>query len=219
MGDDNNSTVVLEQMTAHKKAWDQHALLANILSREFHLIEQIGGRWPSWIIDVKQERDVHDCLKKINSHIAKLGWMARLSVDDPWLVTILPMPDRQFPPIKMHLFLWSMTALTATLAGSLWIENTSPAGGWFGYGTFIDSFIGFTLPILATLFLASVIQVKAAAKQGLRIGHIAPIPDISIAFWSVGLFSPSSLIWPFGLLLISLPLILISAPTRQGTIS
>jgi len=203
MDDDNNSTVDLEQMTAHKKVWDQHALLGNIISREYYLIEQIGGRWPSWIIDVKQDRDVHDSLKKINSHIAKLGWMARLSVDDPWLVTILPMPDRQFPPIKVYLFLWSMTALTATLAGSLWIENTSPEGGWFGYGHFIDSFIGFTLPILATLFLASVIQVKSAAKQGLRVGHIAPIPDISIAFWSVGLFSPSTLIWPFGLLLIS----------------
>ena len=203
MDDDNNSTVDLEQMAAHKKAWDQHALLANILSREFHLLEQIGGRWPSWIIDVKQDRNVHDSLKKINSHIAKLGWMARLSVDNPWLVTILPMPDRQFPSIRIHLFLWSMTALTATLAGSLWIENTSPDGGWFGYGHFADSFLGFTLPILATLFLASVIQVKAAAKQGLRVGYIAPIPDISIAFWSVGLFSPSTLIWPFGLLLIS----------------
>lgn len=203
MDDDSNSTVDLEQMTAHKKAWDQHALLGNILSREYYLIEQIGGRWPSWIIDVKQDGDVHDSLKKINSHIAKLGWMARLSNDDPWLVTILPMPDRQFPTIKVHLFLWSMTALTATLAGSLWIENTLPEGGWFGYGLFLDSFIGFTLPILATLFLASVIQVKAAARQGLRLGHIAPIPDISIAFWSVGLFSPSTLIWPFGLLLIS----------------
>ena len=203
MGDDSNSKVDLEQMTAHKKAWDQHALLANILSREYYLIEQIGGRWPSWIIDVKQDRDVHDSLKKVNSHIAKLGWMARLSVDNPWLVTILPMPDRQFPTIKVHLFLWSMTALTATLAGSLWIENTLPEGGWFGYGLFLDSFIGFTLPILATLFLASVIQVKAAARQGLRVGYIAPIPDISIAFWSVGLFSPSTLIWPFGLLLIS----------------
>ena len=203
MDDDNNSTVDLEQMTAHKKAWDQHALLANILSREYYLLEQIGGRWPSWIIDVKEDRDVHDSLKKINSHIAKLGWMARLSNDDPWLVTILPMPDRQFPTIKVYFFLWSMTALTATLAGSLWIENTLPEGGWFGYGLFLDSFIGFTLPILATLFLASLIQVKAAAKQGLRVGHIAPIPDISIAFWSVGLFSPSTLIWPFGLLLIS----------------
>ncbi|NCG42288.1 MAG: hypothetical protein GWO84_01955 [Euryarchaeota archaeon] len=203
MDDDSNSTVDLEQMTAHKKAWDQHALLGNILSREYYLIEQIGGRWPSWIIDVKQDGDVHDSLKKINSHIAKLGWMARLSNDDPWLVTILPMPDRQFPTIKVHLFLWSMTALTATLAGSLWIENTLPEGGWFGYGLFLDSFIGFTLPILATLFLASVIQVKADARQGLRLGHIAPIPDISIAFWSVGLFSPSTLIWPFGLLLIS----------------
>ena len=203
MSDDNDSTVDLKQMNAHKKAWDQHALLANILSREYYLIEKIGGRWPSWVIDVKQDGDVHQSLKKVNHHLDKLGWMVRLTEDEPWLVTLLPIPDRQFPPITMHIFLWSMTALTATLAGSLWIENSSPAGGWFGHGLFIDSFIGFTLPVLATLFIASLIQVKAAAKQGLRVGHIAPIPDISIAFWSVGLFSPSSLIWPFGLLLIS----------------
>jgi len=203
MNDDDDSTVDLEQMDAHKKSWDQYALLANILEREYYLIEQVGGRWPSWIIDVKQDRDVHESLKKVNHHLDKLGWMVRLTEDEPWLVTILPVPDRQFPPRTMHYFLWAMTALTATLAGSIWIENSSPSEGWFGHGLFIDSFIGFTLPVLATLFIASVIQVKAAAKQGLRVGHIAPIPDISIAFWSVGLFSPSSLIWPFGLLLIS----------------
>ncbi len=203
MSDDNDSTVDPEQMNAHKKAWDQYALLANILGREYYLIEQVGGRWPSWVIDVKQDGDVHESLKKVNHHLDKLGWMVRLTEDEPWLATILPIPDRQFPPITMHIFLWSMTALTATLAGSLWIEHSSPSEGWFGHGLFIDSFIGFTLPILATLFIASLIQVKVAAKQGLRIGHIAPIPDISIAFWSVGLFSPSSLIWPFGLLLIS----------------
>ena len=203
MSDDNDSTIDLEQMNAHKKAWDQYALLANILGREYYLIEQVGGRWPSWIIDVKEDGDVHESLKKTNHHLDKLGWMVRLTEDEPWLATVLPVPDRQFPPNTMHYFLWSMTALTATLAGSIWIENSSPPEGWFGHGLFIDSFIGFTLPILATLFIASLIQVKAAAKQGLRVGHIAPIPDISIAFWSVGLFSPSSLIWPFGLLLIS----------------
>lgn len=203
MGDDNDLEVDLEQLSAHKKAWDQHALLANILGREYYLIEKVGGRWPSWIIDVKQDGDVHHSLKKVNRHLDKLGWMVRLTEDEPWLTTILPIPDRQFPPIKLHLFLWSMTALTVTLAGSLWIENSSPSASWFGHGLFIDSFVGFALPILATLFFASLIQVRLAAKQGIRVGHIAPIPDISIAFWSVGLFSPSSLIWPFGLLLIS----------------
>ena len=203
MGDDNVSDVDLEQLPAHKKAWDQHALLANILAREYHIVEQLGGRWPSWIIDIKQDGDVHHSLKRVNHHLDKLGWMAKLTEDEPWLVTILPIPDRQFPPIKLHLFLWSMTALTVTLAGSLWIETSSPPESWFGHGLFIDSFVGFTLPILATLFFASLIQVRLAAKQGIRVGHIAPIPDISIAFWSVGLFSPTSLIWPFGLLLIS----------------
>ena len=58
MNDDDDSTVDLEQMDAHKKSWDQYALLANILEREYYLIEQVGGRWPSWIIDVKQDRDV-----------------------------------------------------------------------------------------------------------------------------------------------------------------
>lgn len=203
MSEDDDSIAAPEALDSHKIAWDQQMLLAKILGRDFYLIEKLGGRWPSWRIDAKEDEDIHQSLVKTNIHLKKLGWMARLSKDDPWMITILPRPYRQFPNGKLYLFLWLITALTTTLAASLWIEGSSPQQGWFGHGLFVDAFIGFTLPILGVLLIGSIIQVKVAARQGLRLGHIVPIPDISIAFWSLGLFSPSTLLWPFGLLLIS----------------
>ena len=56
------------------------------------------------------------------------------------------------------------------------------------------------------VLIASLAQRYYAAKHDIRLGHLSPIPDPSIALFSIGILPKSMLIWPFGVLLIpSLP--------------
>ena len=37
----------------------------------------LGGIWPSWVIEPLEERDVSDSLEELNLHLKKLDWMAK----------------------------------------------------------------------------------------------------------------------------------------------
>ena len=91
---------------------------------------------------------------------------------------------------------------TLTLAGAYWTNGATPDGGWFTESSALDALLGYTLPILASIFIASHIQRHIAGRYGLRVGHIVPVPEPSIALWSLGALPKSMLIWPFGLFLI-----------------
>jgi hypothetical protein len=82
------------------------------------------------------------------------------------------------------------------------MEGSRPSGGWFHNSSFLDAVLGYTLPVLGSLFIASHIQKRIAFNFNHRVGHITPIPEPTISLWSLGLLSQSSLVWPFGLFLI-----------------
>jgi len=197
----------IEQLIAQKKSWNQKQLLKSILKRYFHLYGEIGGsRWPIWKADVKEDQDIHESLEDANQYLQKLGWMVKLDFGEPWILQILPLPERQFPSRKSLLTMWSLTAISLTLAGMYWMEGAIPDGGWFHQSLFIDAIIGYVIPVVSIMLLASFIQKKWAEMHGIRVGHIFPLPDPTIALFSLGLLSKSYLFWPFGLLLIpSLP--------------
>lgn len=207
MGDAEPDATSVEPMEAHKEVWSQQDLLKTILERHFLVHGSIGGTvLPAWNVSVKAEEDAHEQLLRLNKHLAKLGWMGKLLVDEPWVVQILPVPERQFPMKSFQWIMWSISALTLTLAGAYWTGGATPEGGWFTESSFLDSVIGYTLPVLGCLFIASHIQRAVAARFGLRVGHIVPVPEPSISLWSLGALPKSMLIWPFGLFLIpSLP--------------
>ena len=115
-----------------KKPWDQKQLLESVLKRYFHLYGEIGGsRWPIWKADSKDDEDIHESVESANNYLQKLGWMIKLEFGEPWILQVLPLPERQFPSKKSLYAMWSLTAISLTLAGMYWIEGSIPDGGWF----------------------------------------------------------------------------------------
>ena len=199
LGDDSPQ----ESMPAHRSEWKQHDLLASILGRFFYISTNMsGGVLPAWVVSPKNDKEIDDCLDEANAHLQKLGWAAKLSQGEEWIVQLFPLPERQFPSMNLTLVMWAFSALTLTLAGAYWMDGSRPSGGWFSDSTFTDSVLGYTLPVLGSLFVASHIQKRIASHFNHRVGHITPIPEPTISLWSLGLLSQASLVWPFGLFLI-----------------
>ena len=193
----------LESMPSHRLEWKQHDLLSTVLRRYFHVASNMsGGVLPTWIVSPKNDKEIDDCLDDANAYLKKLGWAAKLSHGDDWVVQLFPIPERQFPSFNLTFLLWTFSALTLTLAGAYWMEGSRPSGGWFHNSSFLDAVLGYTLPVLGSLFIASHIQKRIALRFNHRVGHITPIPEPTISLWSLGLLSQSSLVWPFGLFLI-----------------
>ena len=192
-----------ESMPLHREDWKQHDLLATILRRYFYVASHMsGGFLPTWVVSPKEGKDVNESLAEANRYFQKLGWAAKISRTDEWIIQMIPLPERPFPSSKLTLMMWSVSALTLTLAGAYWMEGSRPTGGWFFESSFLDVLIGYTLPVLVCIFIASLIQKRTASHFNHRVGHITPIPEPTIALWSLGLFSQTALIWPFGLFLI-----------------
>jgi len=199
MSEDSSATPT--GLPHHKNAWTQHELLGSTLQSYFTVLRKNGGRWPSWFV-APREDDVHGDLMALNAHLDRLGWMAKLTKDEDWVVTVFPAPERQFPRVNTIVLFWVLSFLTLTLAGDLWMAGARPAEGWFHSSSFVDALIGYTLPVILVIFVASTIQRRIAARFGVRSGHILPVPDFTIALYALGLFPSSWLVWPFGILLL-----------------
>jgi len=202
-GDSVEANSSLESMPTHRSEWKQHDLLFTILNRYFYVASDMsGGVLPTWVVSPKNDKKIDDCLDEANAYLKKLGWAAKLSQGEEWVVQLFPLPERQFPSSNLTLWMWAFSALTLTLAGAYWMEGSRPSGGWFSNSTLLDAVIGYTLPVLGSLFIASHVQKRIALHFNHRVGHITPIPEPTISLWSLGLLSQASLIWPFGLFLI-----------------
>lgn len=184
------------------KAWSQHDLLASILSQHLNVHGADGGRWPSWVVS-SSSQSIHDDVVALNRHLERLGWMGKLTRhEEGWKFTAFPRPERQFPRINTMLVFWGLSLLTLTLAGNHWMSPNRPENGWLHPSSLVDGLLGYALPVLVVLGLASAIQRKVTARYGVRSGHILPVPDFTIALYALGLFPSSWLFWPFGVLLI-----------------
>ena len=139
---------------------------------------------------------------ELNAYLERLGWMARLRRGDVIQLTTLPLPHRQFPGSRIHLYMWTASIITLLLSAVRWMDSGRPEGGWFTDSVYLDGLVGFALPILGTLLLASFVQTRVSAKFGVRSGHILPIPDPSVLLWLFSGLSTSYFIWPFGIFFI-----------------
>ena len=201
-GTDSMSIQDTESGLPHqKKTWSQHDLLASVLSSYVDIVHEKGGRWPSWGVSSRTE-NIHADLKQVNAHLDRLGWMAKLTKDEAWVMTVFPIPERQFPRVNSLVAFWILSFFTLTLAGNVWMSSVRPDGGWFHSSTFLDAVLGYALPVMVLLFCASFVQRKVAQRYGVRAGHLIPVPDLTIALYAMGLFPSSWLFWPFGILLI-----------------
>jgi len=177
-----------EPIPVHSEIWNQRKLIERILSRHVYVLSDVGGFWPSFIVQEKEDNDIHDAVANINQHIAKLDWAARLHPDDPWLIEVLPAPTRQFPSYSVPIVMWILALLTTLYAGEKWISNGRPEGGWFFNHHTLDALVGYSIPILGAIIIASFVQRNIAAKHGVHMPHLFP------------LFGPAVLWWPFGLI-------------------
>ena len=172
--EDGNQAIPL---SVHKDAWSQKDLLEGIVGRYLTVRSHVGGLWPTWEVD---SDELDEKFEALNQYLERLGWMARLFRGDVNKLTALPLPHRQFPGSRIHVYMWTASLITLILSAVRWMDQGRPDGGWFSESIYLDALIGFALPILSTLFLASFIQTRIAANYGMRSGHILPIPDPSV---------------------------------------
>ena len=86
-----------ESIPVHDKSWNQRELFESILSRYCVVLEDLGGRSPTFLVAEKKDQDIHEVLDDINQHLKKLGFSARLFPDDPWILQLIPDPRYQWP--------------------------------------------------------------------------------------------------------------------------
>ncbi len=204
---------------AHKDSWSARELMVKILSRHCHVLEDIGGRVPTYLVTEKQDQNMHDSLVEINQHLSKLGFSARLYPDDPWIVQLIPDPTRQWPSPRFVASMWILSMLTTLLAGEMWMDGVRPDDGWFVSNLTLDAFFGYTLPLFSALIIASFVQKKVAAQKGVHLPHLFPIPGPAMIWWPFGILGFASLprsdarLWPdrssLGVTALSAPLVMI----------
>ncbi len=208
-----------ELIHAHKDSWSLRELMHKILSRHCHILEDIGGRVPTYLVSEKQDESMHDALIDINQHLSKLGYSARLYPDDPWILQLIPDPTRQWPSPRFVASMWILSLLTTLLAGEMWMDGVRPEDGWFVSNITLDAFIGYTLPLFSALIIASFVQKKIAAQKGVHLPHLFPIPGPAMVWWPFGILGFASLprsdarLWPdrssLGVTALSAPLVMI----------
>ena len=208
-----------ELIHAHKDSWSRRELMHKILSRHCHVLEDIGGRVPTYLVSEKQDENMHEALIDINQHLSKLGYSARLYPDDPWILQLIPDPTRQWPSPRFVASMWILSLLTTLLAGEMWMDGVRPENGWFVSNITLDAFIGYTLPLFSALIIASFVQKKIAAQKGVHLPHLFPIPGPAMVWWPFGILGFASLprsdarLWPdrssLGVSALSAPLVMI----------
>ena len=208
-----------ELIHAHKDSWSTRELMGKILSRNCHVLEDIGGRVPTYLVAEKQDENMHDALVEINKHLSKLGFSARLYPDDPWILQLIPDPTRQWPSPRFVASMWILSMLTTLLAGEMWMDGARPKDGWFVSNVTLDAFLGYTLPLFSALIVASFVQKKIAAQKGVHLPHLFPIPGPAMIWWPFGILGFASLprsdarLWPdrssLGVTALSAPLVMI----------
>ena len=186
-------------LPVHKKAWDQKDLLEGIVQRYLTVRSHVGGLWPTWEVESDQ---LDEQFNELNTYLERLGWMVRLRRGDTTLLTALPLPHRQFPGSRIHLYMWTASLITLLFSAVRWMDTGRPEEGWFASSIYLDAVLGFAFPILFTLFIASMVQTRISARFGVRSGHILPIPDPSVLLWLFSGLSTSYFIWPFGIFFI-----------------
>jgi len=204
---------------AHKDSWSTRELMSRILSRHCRVLEDIGGRVPTYLVAEKQSENMHDALVEINKHLSKLGFSARLYPDEPWILQLIPDPTRQWPSPRFVASMWILSMLTTLLAGEMWMDGARPKDGWFVSNVTLDAFLGYTLPLFSALIVASFVQKKIAAQKGVHLPHLFPIPGPAMIWWPFGILGFASLprsdarLWPdrssLGVTALSAPLVMI----------
>ena len=208
-----------EKIPVHAKSWNQRELFTSILSRYCVILEDLGGRSPTFLVGEKKDQDIHEVLQDINTHIKKLGFNARLFPDEPWILQLIPDPRHQWPSPRFVITMWLFSLITTIYAAEKWMNSGRPIDGWFVSNASLDALIGYTIPLFVSLIIASFVQNRVARKHGVNLPHIFPIPGPAMLWWPFGILGFASLprsdarLWPdrsaMGNTALSAPLVMV----------
>ena len=176
--------------------------------------------WPAFGPRKTEGDDIHQQLDKINRHLSRLDWAVGLHPDEPWMMHVFPLPIRQFPSRSVPVVMWFFALLSTLYAAETWMSSGRPDGGWFHPNIVVDGFLGYALPVLGVILVASFVHKSIASYYGIRVPHLLPIFAFPATWWPFGLLGVVSIprmdarFWPnraaLGWSAISVPLIMIS---------
>lgn len=225
MTDNVADSKAIEPLKVHQKAWTQKQLLENIVSRHFDVLEDIGELWPAWIVRARiqeeEHENPHDALELLNDHLKELDWMARLTRDEPWKVTIFPTPPSLFALQDVHrIFFWVAAFFSTWIMGVAWLLPLHADSTWTDPSILRAGLLSYALPMMACLALADFAHRYVARRMQIRVGGLLPLAlPLPYPGWPFGLFAiPShprmeSIPWPdrrkLGWVSITAPIVLL----------
>ena len=225
MSEEEVDVKAIKPLKVHEKAWTQKQLLQRIVARHFDVLEDIGELWPAWLVRARiqdeEHENPHDALEILNEHLAELDWMARLTRDEPWKVTIFPSPPSLFALQDVHrLFFWIAALLSTWIMGVVWLLPLHAGTEWTDPAILRAGLLSYALPMMACLGLADLAHRYVAKRMQVRVGGLLPLAlPLPYPGWPFGLFAiPShprmeSIPWPdrrkLGWVSLAAPLVLL----------
>ena len=195
MSEEESTNAPLKRIKAHKNAWSQKELLQHIVSRYFDVLEELGDMWPSWLVRARIENEEmenpHDALIGLNLHLNELDWMARLSRDEPWKVTIFPSPPSLFTLGNDHrLYFWLASLFSTWIMGIVWLLPLHAGSEWTDPDIIRAGLLSYAVPVMAVLLLADYVHRTVATRLEVRVGGLLPIAlPIPYPGWPFALFA------------------------------
>ena len=178
-----------ESILIDKETWGIQELCEVVASRYF-LLGMDGPIPASWEVEGLDGKEVSKQLAAMNEHIGKLGLIGSLEASNPPVLSISRYPSGQsIMKGWQHGFVWFVMASFITIVGSSWSRKYMGISENIPFGSFGQSLVFFTAPIVATILLASYLRRIIAYNTGTKIGHIIPI-----------VFPMPTPAWPFGII-------------------
>ncbi len=176
--------------------WSHRDLIERIVSRWFHIIEDMDGVEIGWRVNVKgQEMDSEKALDLLNKHLNHLSWFAILQEGKPFDLVIMPKLFGREPGLSMGQMtaVWLIFTSFLTLVGVAWLQHQGPGLKLTDPNLLAHSLCWFAFPIVLVMGIGSEIRRRLALKAGVDLGHHIPL---AVPF----LMTPTVPIWPFGVI-------------------
>ncbi|HJO84107.1 MAG: hypothetical protein CMA54_01720 [Euryarchaeota archaeon] len=178
-----------EPIVIDAETWGAQELYEVIASRYFVLGNE-GAIPASWEVRGLDGKNTSDQLVRLNRHLEPLGMVGILEDKDPPTLSIAHYPSsHSVLRTWQQAIVWFLMAGFMTMVGASWLARYDSGSSVLQAGAFSQSALFFTLPIVASLLVASQFRSIVAKRYGVEIGHIVPI-----------VFPIPTPSWPFGII-------------------
>lgn len=178
-----------ETIAIDTEIWGGQEFFEVIASRYFELGNE-GPIAASWGVRGIDGKNTSDQLIVLNRHLEPLGLLGELDNSNPPVLSISGYPLGQHVLRNwQEAVVWLFMSGFMTMVGASWIGKYGYDSSSVEIGTFGQSFVYFTIPIVVALLVASYLRSLVANRFGVEAGHIVPI-----------VFPIPTPSWPFGII-------------------